>query len=279
MADRAKDLDGKVAIVTGGGIPGAIGAVTAEALAEAGALVVLADRAGTPLADVAASLRGKGYVALHKEVDMREEDSIAALIAFTMRDFGRLDIIDNNAAATHLVPHDRDLLSMDAALWDETMSVNLRGPMLMCKHGIPEMLKGGGGAIVNISSGHSLAGDVRGPAYAVSKAALNHLTVAVATLYGAQGIRCNTVINGLIATPLMKASVPTERAEAIQSHCLVPRLGEPVDIANLVVFLASDRASYITAQMLAVDGGYLSHMPIYAWSNSTSVGVHLKPVA
>lgn len=278
MADRAKDLEGKVAIVTGAGIPGAIGAVTAEALAEAGAKVVLADIAGMPLADVAADLRSKGHAVACQIADMRDEDSIRGLIAFTVGEFGRLDVIDNNAAATHLVPHDRDILSMTGALWDDTMAINLRGPMFMCKHGIPEMLKVGGGAIVNISSGHSLAGDVRGPAYAVSKAALNHLTVAVATLYGSQGVRCNTVINGLIATPLMKAAVPAERAQAIRSHCLVPRLGEPIDIANLVVFLASDRAAYITAQMLPVDGGYLAHMPIYAWSNSTTEGVHLKPV-
>lgn len=265
MARTERELDGKVAIVTGAGIVGAVGAVCAQALAEAGAKLVLTDLRPEGLEEVRSVLAAHGADVAVMAGDLQSEDSIKSLVQLAVDRFGGLDIIENNAAATHLVPHDLDLSTLTPELFDATMAINLRAPALLCRHGIPEMLRRGGGAIVNISSGKSLMGDLDGPAYAMSKAGLNMLTLSVATMYGARGIRCNTVVNGVIRTPLMKSMLPDELQAAIAADCLVPRLGEPEDVANAVVFLASDRAAYINGHTLPVDGGALVHVPFYRW--------------
>jgi NAD(P)-dependent dehydrogenase (short-subunit alcohol dehydrogenase family) len=273
------DLDGKVALVVGCGVPGGIGEASARALAEAGAKVVLSDLPSSPLEGVDKQLSDDGLDVAHHDVDLFYEDSIRDLVEFTLATYGRIDVLDNNAAATHLVAPDRDVPTMSVELWDEILAVNLRGPMLVCKHTIPVMVEQGGGSIVNISSGKALAGDLDEPAYSASKAGLNSLTRTIAATHGKQGIRCNTISTGVILTSLMKQVVPEAMEAALLDSVLVPQLGEPVDMANMVVFLASDRARYITGQVIQVDGGILDYVPVViAVRQLPEDSAHLRPV-
>jgi NAD(P)-dependent dehydrogenase (short-subunit alcohol dehydrogenase family) len=261
MAAQAQvDLGGKVAIVTGAGTAGAVGAVTAQLLAQAGARVVVADLDAGKVGQIAATLGAAGLEVVPLAVDIADERSVERLIGFVKQKFGRLDILDNNAASQGQ-PTDRDVMSMSVQLWDQVMSVNARGTMLMCKHALPLMIAGGGGSIINISSGTSVAGDMFATAYAASKGAINTLTRYVATQYGAQGIRCNALILGLIATPMLLATLPAPMREIFRQHKLAQRLGTPLDVAQMVAFLASDHSAFITGQLLPVDGGFYAHTP------------------
>ena len=252
-------LEGKVALVTGAA--GSIGSETALALAEQGARVVLTDLRAPELQAVTDGLKGQGYdVACHAG-DITAEDDIRAVVEFAVEAFGGVDILDNNAGATGFSSRDLDIPDMAVELWDQVQSINARAPMLFCKYAIPSMLERGGGSIINISSGQSLSGDVSNFAYAASKAAVNALTRHMATGYSPQGIRVNAIAAGLIIQPGMEQRLPAHIQKIFLSHCLVPRLGVPRDIANMVVFLASDLSSYVTGQVLSVDGGFTAHLP------------------
>jgi NAD(P)-dependent dehydrogenase (short-subunit alcohol dehydrogenase family) len=141
--------------------------------------------------------------------------------------------------------------------------VNARGTMLMTKHCLPAMIAQGGGSIINTSSGSSLLGDLFTPSYSVSKGAVNVFTRNVATQYGKRNIRCNAVLPGMIVTPLARKMMSQEQLDMIERSTLLPRLGEPQDIANIVLFLASDSASFITGQLFSVDGGISMHQPYF----------------
>src|SRR5277367_165704 len=260
MSQSTQDLNGRVAIVTGAGGRGGIGECTARLLAEAGARVVVADLATSRLEETAAFLTKEGHEVSHCATDISDERSVESLIRFTRQKYGRLDILDNNAASQGQA-EDTDVASMSVELWDHIMSVNARGTMLMCKHSLPVMISGGGGSIINISSGTSTAGDFFATAYAASKGAINTLTRYVATQYGSQGIRCNALVLGLIATPVLRATMPEPLREIFRENKLTGRLGEPRDVAEMVVFMASDRSRYITGQLLPVDGGFYAHTP------------------
>ncbi len=140
------------------------------------------------------------------------------------------------------------------------------------------MIPSGGGSIVNTSSNASLAGDLTLAAYAAAKGALNTLTLSVATAFGKQGIRCNAVSPAHIASPSLAANVSPEVADALLQQCLVARLGSPQDVANTVLFLASEESSFITGQVLRVDGGALSHLPYVAALRSLPAGVPFFPL-
>jgi NAD(P)-dependent dehydrogenase (short-subunit alcohol dehydrogenase family) len=198
-------------------------------------------------------------VAVHA-VDISDESAVEALIAFAVERFGRLDVVDNNAARQAL-PGDTLIATMDVELWDSVFAVNARGTMLMCKHAIPAMAANGGGAIVNIASGTATAGDDFASAYACTKAAIITLTRYVATQCAHQGIRCNAISPGLIRTPTLEGALPEAARDVFVAHKLAGRLGEPRDIAELVLFLASDRSSFITGQVVAADGGFFAHLP------------------
>jgi len=173
-----------------------------------------------------------------------------------------VDALVNNCGNS--LHRDRDIVSMDIDTWDTTMALNARAPMLCCKHAIPVMLAQGGGAIVNISSGAALSGQLGIPAYSAAKAAVISLTRSVATLYGAQGIRCNAIAPGLIMHDRLAAVFPPEQVRIDAQNILSPRAGTPDDIAHAVVFLVSDAAAFINAHVLPVDGGLLAHTPTYA---------------
>jgi NAD(P)-dependent dehydrogenase (short-subunit alcohol dehydrogenase family) len=249
-------LNGKVAIVTGGG--GGIGGATARALAREGASVLVVDVNEEAAAAVAGGIRDAGGVA----ESLSEEQDVEAVMAEVVKRFGRLDVLHNNAALT-----DSDFLSADTAVtelslevWQRTLAVNLTSQMLMCKHAVPIMADQGGGSIINMSSGASLKGDRTRTAYGVSKAGVNALTMYVATSHGKKGIRANTILPGLVITDAVRAHLKEEMLASLSKATLTPSVGQPEDIADVVVFLASDESRYITGQMLAVDGGMSAHV-------------------
>jgi NAD(P)-dependent dehydrogenase (short-subunit alcohol dehydrogenase family) len=251
---------GKVAIVTGSA--SGIGRVSAETLAREGARVVIADIDSEGAQAVADSIVEEGGQAIAVPVDVGEESQIISMIGATMQAFGALHVLHNNAAITNPDHQRRDgnLLDLDVEVWDETLRIDLRGPMLGCKHAIPRMIESGGGSIINTTSNSALAGDLSLTAYAAAKGGLNTLTLSVATAFGKQGIRCNAVSPAHIESPSLASIVPAEVVEMLRSQCLTPDLGKPQDVANLVLFLASEESSFVTGQILRVDGGALSHL-------------------
>lgn len=257
-------LEGRVALVTGAG--SGIGRATVLAMAREGARVMAADRDPDTAASVAAEVRSAGGDAGSVRADVTVEDEVAAMVAATVERWGRLDVLHNNAGTTDVdvVGADTDITTMPVDLWDHMMAVNLRGPMLGCKHALPHMLAGGGGSIVNTSSRSAAAGDLRYAAYGSAKGGLDSFTRYVATMYGKQGVRCNAVAPGLVATPRAHEHFDAELLAIYEGNHLTPALGTPEDVAEVVAFLASDAAAFVTGQVIAVDGGLFSHLPTFA---------------
>ncbi len=253
-------VDGKVAIVTGGA--GGIGEATAIALAREGASVAVVDIDGTGAARVAETIQESGGAATGVQADLSQEDEAAAAIRSAVGLYGRLDVLHNNAALTEseFLSRDTRVTELSLEVWERTLAVNLRSQMLTCKHAIPEMVPSGGGSIINMSSGASLKGDRTRTAYGVSKAGVNTLTMYVATGHGKQGVRVNTIVPGLIITDAVRAHLTENMLEGLGRSTLTPYLGQPDDIANLVVFLASEESRYITGQMITIDGGMSAHV-------------------
>jgi len=254
----------RVAVVTGAG--GGAGRATAQRFADEGAAVVVADIRTSAAEEVAAAIRDGGGQAEAVTTDIADEASVAGLVQTTVARFGRLDILDNNAAL--LVPeiHDRDrsLEDLDLEVWERSFAVNTAGTMLCCKHAIPAMRRGGGGAIVNITSASALIGDAVRSAYGSSKAAVVSLTRYVATMYGHEGIRCNAIAPGLIMSDTSRAALSEEQLKAMAAERVLPWAAEPEDIAAAVAWLASDEARCITGQTIVVDSGTTAHRPMHA---------------
>lgn len=255
-------LASRVAVVMGSA--GGIGARTAEVLAERGAAVVLADIDEARVAANAEALVREGRAALALRCDVRDERDVERVMDTAVARFGRLDILHNNAAAMHLIRNDRDVMSMDMELWDQTMAVNLRGQLLGSRAALPHMLAQGGGSIVNTSSVCGVSGDLVLTAYGASKAAIGHLTLSIATQYGRRGVRCNAVLPGVIRVTRPTGNLPEEALRAHVRQQLLDLVGEPDDIAKAVAFLVSDEARFITGQLLTVDAGLTAHASSYA---------------
>ena len=263
MNMRPGRVDGKVALVTGAG--GGIGAACALALAREGAAVAVADIDLPAAQRQAAAIEAEGGTAIALQVDLGDEASVIAMVEATVQRLGGLDILHNNAADTRLSStRDMPVEKVDTEVWDTILRINLRGTMIASRAAIPHLRKRGG-AIVNTSSGASLAGALSHSAYSASKSAINSLTQSIATQHGKEGIRCNAIAPGLIVTPSTQDSYAASGVGDIMlRHHLTPRLGRPEDIAAAVVFLASDDAAFITGQVICVDGGLLAHQPYVA---------------
>jgi len=268
MGDAIR-LDGKVAVITGGA--GGIGAATARLMAARGAKLVIADIALKPAETVAASLLDA--MAIH--LDLEDEASIEAMIAQTVSQFGKLDILHNNAAllGPDIAQADGDVEHMDTALWDRTYAANVRGTMIACRAALPH-LRQTCGNIVNTVSNLALQGHLIQAAYSSSKAAIIQMTRAIAASHGHEGVRCNAVAPGMTMTPALKAAFPPELRKAVEDETLRDQLGAPEDIAEAVAFLASDAARNITGQVLVADGGCASHVPGIAAFRTFFAGEH-----
>lgn len=254
-------LENLVAVVTGAGR--GIGEACARRFANEGAIVAVAGHDLAGAVAVADSIVAGGGRASAHGVDLASETEIVALFRNVMERHGRLDVLLNNAADTHPdhLALDQTVIDLEVAVWDHAFAVNARGTMLMIKHAIPHMIAGRGGSIINTGSGSAIAGDTHNTAYAASKGAINTLTRHVATQFGKQGIRCNTVLPGLIMTEMAISCLSVEQQATIARQTLTPELGSPDDIAGAVAFLASGDARFVTGQMLCVDGGVTVHMP------------------
>ena len=167
---------------------------------------------------------------------------------------------------------DKPIHQMSVEWWDHAMRIDLRGAMLGCKHAIPHMIEAGGGSIVSTSSNQGLAGDLTQGAYACREGGGDpaHAQCRDAVRPATASAR-NTVSPGAVRTPAFDRACPPEIVEEIARHSLIPRIGEPEDLANTVLFLASDEAAYITGHVIPVDGGQLAHLPHYAYMMSTGI--------
>ena len=257
-------VEGKVAIVTGGGAN--IGEACVKMLAAQGASVVVADINLDGAERVASEIVAAGGTALAQFVDLGDEASIAVMVAAVVAQFGRIDVLHNNAANTAAgqMMKDASLAAMEVEVWDAAFDINTRGTMLMTKHALPHMIAGGGGAIINTSSGVSLLGDVLNPAYSASKAAVNALTRNTAAQFGRANIRCNAILPGLVLSAGARAQMSEAQLGMIQRHVLLPRESVADDIAGAVLWLASNLGSFVTGQIISVDGGICHHQPHYA---------------
>ncbi len=255
---------GKVAVITGAA--SGIGRACAELLAREGASVVVADIEGAAADRVASAITAGGGIGTAVAVDVSDPAQVEALMQVAVEEFGRLDILHNNAAVTGAAALGGDLAATDLDVdgWHRLLSVNLDGHLLGCRYAVPRMIAGGGGSIVNTASAGAWAGDRTDTGTAAAAGAVVSLTRSVATQYGRQGIRCNAVSPGVILTAAAKARWSPHELDVIGQSNLLARHGQPVDVASTVLFLASDEASFITGLTIRVDGGQLAHLPHYA---------------
>ncbi|WP_281687521.1 SDR family oxidoreductase [Pseudomonas citronellolis] len=245
-------LQNKVALITGAGA--GIGEATAILFAEQGARVVLADR-NYALAAAVAERIGSNAFAL--EVDVAKAEQVQAMVEKTVEHFGGIDILVNNAGFGCL----GTVVSLDEDAWDSVIDVNLKGVYLCSKYAIPELVKRGGGAVVNLASTISVVGIKDRAAYVAAKGGVAALTRAMALDHSAEGIRVNSVAPGVINSSYydkMFQQVPDPEAfrKALEARSPLNKMGDPLDIANMILFLASDDSKFATGAMFTVDGGY-----------------------
>jgi NAD(P)-dependent dehydrogenase (short-subunit alcohol dehydrogenase family) len=248
-------LDGKVALVTGAST--GIGRAAAIALASEGAAVLVTDVDGARGRRVIDEIEGKGGRAVFFHMDVTDDGQVSAAVDEAVHRYGGLDVAYNNAgiegaqAPVHEMPPDN---------WHRVLAVNLTGVWTCMRHEIPAMLERGGGSIINCSSVAGLVGFPAIAAYAASKHGLIGLTKTAALEYATQGIRVNAVCPGVIDTEMIERFTheePDAEAAMIATEP-IGRLGQPEEIADAVVWLASSRSSFVTGQAIAVDGGFVT---------------------
>jgi len=235
-------LDGKVCVVTGAA--GGIGAATVEAFQREGAKVVGVDLAENAPGD------------LSLQTDITHEGQVVDMYERTKETFGRIDVLFNNAGISP--DDDASVLDTDLAAWQRVQRVNLESVFLCCKHGIPHLVDGGGGSVINTASFVAVLGAATSQiSYTASKGAVLAMSREMGVEFARQGVRVNALCPGPIATPLLMElfAKDPEKAARRMVHIPMGRFGEPEEIANAVVFLASDESSFITASTFLVDGG------------------------
>ena len=244
-------LENKVAIVTGGA--SGIGQATCLRFRQEGAKVVVADRNPTGVAETCRLLGDDEESVASAITDVSRAAQVQAMVDQTVARFGRLDVLVNGAAMLIRTP---PLAEVDEIQWDLTMDTNLKGLFLCCKYAIPAMLAGDGGSIINIASMSGIRGPGYSTPYAVSKAGVIHLTTVAASQYTAQGVRVNCLAPGSVDTPQMRGSTASSQTfqEREETHP-TGRVGRPEEIANLILWLASDEASYVSGSTYIIDGG------------------------
>ena len=249
-----KQLEGKSAIITGGA--SGIGQTTAELFVEQGASVVIADINEEAGQQLAGELSSSGGDVIFIHCDVTKAADCQKVVKVAVDEFGKVDILFNNAG----VIRRSDVLETSEAEWDLVMDVNAKSVFLMSKYAIPEMVKAGGGVIINAGSSWGMKGGGKAAAYCASKAAVVNMTRAMAIDHGEQHIRVNCVCPGDTDTPMLRGEAQQLAQDELEfmaeaADRPLGRYGEPEEVAQAVLFLASDAASYVTGAALVVDGG------------------------
>jgi len=249
---RLKD---KVAVITGAG--SGIGRTTAILFSREGAKVAIVDIDRRMGEETAGIIEKKGGKAIFIPADITDPQQVKSMVDRVMHTYGKIDILVNNAG----IYHQADIVNTTEEVWDKIMNVNLRAAFLCCKHSIPEMIKSGGGTIVNVSSEAGIVAIKNQIAYNVSKAGLISLTKSLAVDFAPQNIRVNCVCPGTTETPLVTAALskqkdPEKARREVEKARPANRLGKSEEIAYGILYLASDESPYATGAVLSIDGGY-----------------------
>ncbi len=244
-------LANKVALVTGGGV--GIGAAVARLFAREGASVVITGRRKEMLEQVVTEIERAGGRALAVAGSVADEGHARSAVGQAVRAFGKLDVLVNNAG---IGAFGKALHETDDATWDEQLAVNLTGVFRMTRAALPELIRAGGGSIINVSSIAALVGIPSIAAYSATKGALNALTRCLAVEYAEHKIRCNAICPGLVDTPMAAPLMadPARLAEVLSVYPMA-RAGTPEEVAKLVLYLASDDAAWMTGSIIPIDGG------------------------
>lgn len=258
-------LEGKVALVTGG--TRGIGRGIVEMMAAEGAAVAFTGRSEEAGRSVESGVTEAGGQALYIRADNGIEDEVAGAVAKTVERYGSLTSLVNNAIASEAVGSGKDshVDLVDNDTFAHILTIALMGTVWACEHAIPHMREAGNGSIINISASSSKAALPHRPAYHASKGAINSLTRQMAVDYGKEDIRANAIIVGFIHTgseAMEQILADPVRRAAFQKNVMVPRFGEPADIAAGATYLASDESKYVTGIELTIDGGSLCHQAL-----------------
>jgi NAD(P)-dependent dehydrogenase (short-subunit alcohol dehydrogenase family) len=253
-------LRGKVAFVTGAGA--GIGRAAARLFAREGGGVAIVDIAREEGEHTQHLVQGEGGTAAFFECDVTSDESVRAAIDASVRRFGHLDVLFNCAGGS--LPEDSWLTDVDLSVWDRTMTLDLKGTMLCCRHGIPRLIAAGGGAVINMSSGAALRGASPAHIYTAAKGGVVALTRALAGAYAKDNVRVNAICAGRIDTERIRrsygvpghpGSVPDRQNAGEQVKRYPFWLGVPEDIANIALFLATDESRMVTGAAIPADGG------------------------
>jgi NAD(P)-dependent dehydrogenase (short-subunit alcohol dehydrogenase family) len=258
------EFEGQVAIVTGGSL--GMGKAAARLLAERGAQVVICGRRDDAVRSAVAEMQEAGLTVEGIPTDVGKSDDVHHLVNFTVEHFGAVDILVNSAG----IQRYGTVVDTDENTWDEVFDTNVKGMYLTAHFAIPEMVKRGGGVIVNVSSVQAFASQKSVAAYTASKGAINALTRAMSLDHAADNIRVVAVCPGSIDTPMLRDAADLWRGDQSQDDTIeswgkmhpIGRVGTPNDVAELIAFLASRRASFITGGEYKVDGGLLSAIAV-----------------
>jgi NAD(P)-dependent dehydrogenase (short-subunit alcohol dehydrogenase family) len=244
--------DQKVAIITGGS--SGIGRAAAVALAKQGVKIAIAARRAKEGEETVRLVKEAGSEGIFVKTDMANENDVRSLVEKTVKQYNGLDYAFNNAGIEEMTT---PLVNQTSEVFDQIMNVNVKGIWLSMKYEIPEMIRTGGGAIVNTSSGAGVVGYPQQPIYIASKHAVLGLTKSAALEYAKSGIRINAIAPGVTETEMVER-VDKQLVEHLKSITPIGRIGDPQEIANAVVWLLSDKASFVLGHTLLVDGGVVS---------------------
>lgn len=259
MSDTTR-LDEKVVIVTAGA--GGIGSETVRLAANRGAKLAIANYELDAAETLAHEIEAAGGEAIALAFDLMDEDGIQSMVKSVVDHYGRIDVLNNNAALiiAEMAQRDQNIETMSTELWDQTFTANTRGTMIAARECLPHLVNTKGN-IVNTVSNLALQGHVIQVAYSCSKAAVIQMTRSIAASHGRKGVRCNAVAPGMTMTAGLKEGMPPPIRQMVAGETLRDQLGDPQDISEVVVWLASDAARNMTGQILVADGGLASHVP------------------